>query len=327
MSSPFAIIHIEPLHKCAEFEKEGGHNFREYQPKNADPARGGLNQILYGPASDLAAVARERYRDVDKELRKDARRGASMILSLTRDAFLGLDDQISGERVEDFKALAMAFLRGRYESALVSAVLHCDERTPHIHAVLIPQQPNGKPAYKQNFGTGRQLSEMQSDYARAMEPLGVKRGVFNSKASHEEIDRFYKRLADVEASVPAPEQLATPAGREQAMTVIVQAQAAAKAAREECDAFKKERDDLQAAIATKDKEQERLRAENARLLDGWRNGYKAAEYWKQTAAELGDIVCDIKDQADLDRALDYVEANISPPEETEAAETGPEGPK
>jgi hypothetical protein len=88
-----------------------------------------LNQILYGPSSDL--VARARYRDVDKELRKDARRGASMILSLTRDAFLGDDGQISGERVEDFKTLALGFLRQKYESALISAVIHMDERTPH----------------------------------------------------------------------------------------------------------------------------------------------------------------------------------------------------
>lgn len=309
--SAYAVLHVEPLHQCAEFDKEGAHNFREYQPKNADPSRAHLNQILYGPTSGLAAQVKERYGALDATLRKDARRGASMILSATRDAFLGPDGQISAERVETFKVLVMSFLRQKYDLALLSIVLHMDERTPHIHAVLIPRQANGKPGYKETFGSKALLKDLQDDFATAMAPLGVIRGKFNSRASHEEVDRYYKRLADIEASIPPLEELGTLEGREQAMTVIVQAQEEAQALREEREAFL-------ARISAQNAEMERLRAENARVVENWQGNYRAAVSWMNAAQKLGNLVYEIRDQAGLDRAVGFVDAHIFPPAEEEA---------
>ena len=89
----------------------------------------------------------------------------------------------------------------------VSAVLHLDEKTPHIHATVVPivtgerrkvkteKQADGKKKYKKkNPNTARlcaddimardKLKAYQDSYAAAMAKYGLQRGVDGSEAKH-----------------------------------------------------------------------------------------------------------------------------------------------
>ena len=100
---------------------------------------------------------------------------------------------------------------------MVSAVLHLDETTPHIHATVVPivtgerrkaekeQAAPGKKKYrKKKTNTARlcaddvmsraNLKKYQDTYAAKMQPYGLQRGVEGSEARHVTTSRFYKEL-------------------------------------------------------------------------------------------------------------------------------------
>lgn len=68
----------------------------------------------------------------------------------------------------------------------VQAVLHEDEKTPHIHAYgscLV----DGKLNFAKMYGTPQKLTSLQDRYAMSMRRFGLKRGERGSKATHQDI--------------------------------------------------------------------------------------------------------------------------------------------
>lgn len=98
----------------------------------------------------------------------------------------------------------------------MSAVLHRDETTPHIHATVVPivrgerrkakqqQANNGKKTYRKKKDAPRlcaddvmarpKLKEYQTNYADAMAKYGLKRGIDGSEAKHITGSQFYREV-------------------------------------------------------------------------------------------------------------------------------------
>ena len=93
---------------------------------------------------------------------------------------------------------------------VVSCVLHMDEKTPHLHATIVPivtseRQRRGREGErKYNTKSGPRLSaddvlkrarlrEYQDTYAVAMKPFGLKRGIVGSTARHIATSTHYKQ--------------------------------------------------------------------------------------------------------------------------------------
>jgi len=85
---------------------------------------------------------------------------------------------------------------------VVAAVLHRDEITPHVQAVVVPIDERDHLNAKNWTGGREKLGALQDSYARAMEPLGLERGVKGSVADHQTVKEFY---AKIEEPTPAPE--------------------------------------------------------------------------------------------------------------------------
>ena len=108
----------------------------------------------------------------------------------------------------------------------VSAVLHMDEHTPHIHATVVPivtgerrkakkKQTDGKRSYRKKANTVRlcaddvltreKLVTYHDSYAKAMEKYGLQRGVRGSEARHTTTAQYYRDLkrqtGELEANV------------------------------------------------------------------------------------------------------------------------------
>ena len=69
------------------------------------------------------------------------------------------------------------WLKTRFGPNLMQIVLHTDEQTPHLHAYCHPVLADGSLSYFKMLGSPKLLTELQTDYAKAMKPLGLRRGL------------------------------------------------------------------------------------------------------------------------------------------------------
>ena len=127
-------------------------------------------------------------------------------------------------RLDDWCNDSLQWLRETYgEQNLVSAVLHMDEKTPHIHATVIPivtgeqrkagqEEQNGKKKYRKknpqdvrlcadDVMARHRLKHYQDTYAQAMSKYGLQRGIDGSLAKHIPTSQYYKELVERQDSL------------------------------------------------------------------------------------------------------------------------------
>ena len=90
---------------------------------------------------------------------------------------------------------------------IISAILHMDERTPHIHAIVIPLDEKGKLNYTKYLGGSKyRLSELQDSYHEEVGQFhNLDREMKGSKARHQDIDNFYSMINETASPVKLPE--------------------------------------------------------------------------------------------------------------------------
>ncbi len=197
MAKTFAVLHTKKLKTTGEIGGLGKHNERERDTPNADPERTALNERLAG-SGDWVADVQERL-DTQERIRKNAVLAVSHLLSASRDWFEGA----SPAQVEAWRDRSMEWLRETYGAEnVVAAVLHRDETTLHIQAMVVPIDERGKLTASHWLDGPAKMSALQDSYARAVEDLGLTRGVQGSKATHQELQEWY---AKVQAPTPALE--------------------------------------------------------------------------------------------------------------------------
>ena len=93
---------------------------------------------------------------------------------------------------------------------LVSCVLHLDEKTPHLHATIVPivtterlrKKREGEKKYETKSGARlsaddvmrrTKLHEYQNSYAKTMKPFGLQRGIVGSTAKHQANSDYYRQ--------------------------------------------------------------------------------------------------------------------------------------
>ncbi len=197
MAKTFAVLHTKKLKTTGEIGGLGKHNERERDTPNADPDRLTLNERLAGSGDWLADV--QALLDTQERIRTNAILAVSNLLSASRDWF----EAASPAQVEAWRDRSMEWLRETYGAEnVVAAVLHRDETTLHIQAMVVPLDERGKLNASHWLDGPAKMSALQDSYARAMEDLGLTRGVQGSKATHQELQEWY---AKVQAPTPAPE--------------------------------------------------------------------------------------------------------------------------
>jgi len=197
----YAILRVAKLKTMGEIGALGQHNERTRETPNADAERLQENVRLAG-TGDWMADAQRRLDDAPM-IRSDAVLGIEHVMTASRDFYAQGDEQERAARLAEWTERSMAWLRERYGDAnIVAAVLHKDELTPHIQALVVPINDAGRLSAYTYTGGREKLGAMQDSYARAMEPFGLERGVRGSVAVHETIKEWY---AKIEQPTPAPE--------------------------------------------------------------------------------------------------------------------------
>ncbi|MDL2272858.1 plasmid recombination protein, partial [Desulfovibrio sp. OttesenSCG-928-I05] len=192
---PFAVLRIQKLKTWGAIAGAGKHNQRQRETPNADADKISTNQHLVG-ASGMDNISAIKSAIGAQRIRKNAVLGVELLLSASPEYFRPDAPERPGtydnSRLEEWKTASMNWLNKKYENRIVSAVLHLDEATPHLHILLAPLDDKGKLNCRSLFGgTRHTLSKLQSEYGEAVSALGISRGIQNSRASHQKVSQFY----------------------------------------------------------------------------------------------------------------------------------------
>ena len=202
------------------------HIERTVHPKNADRTRTHLNRELVqfpeGVRNRTQAIAhRIETAGIRRKVSANQVKAIRILLTGSNKDMKQMEAE---GRIEDWCNDSLKWIRETYgEQNLVSAVLHMDEKTPHIHATVIPivtgerrkagqEEQNGKKKYRKknpqdvrlcadDVMARHRLKHYQDTYAQAMNKYGLQRGVDGSLARHISTMQYYKQLVEQQDSL------------------------------------------------------------------------------------------------------------------------------
>jgi len=207
---PYAILRVEKIKTAQQGAAKTAHNYRLRATPNADAERKPLNQeYVNTDQCNYWDLATARIAAVGAKVRPDSVRAVELVLTASPEAFnRDADGRAADMRSTAWAAANIAFLQEKFgKENVVAVTLHQDELTPHFQAVVVPITPDGRLSAKDLFNP-RTLRALQTEYAQAMKPFGLERGVEHSRAKHEVMRRVYGAQ---ERSRSELEELATPA--------------------------------------------------------------------------------------------------------------------
>jgi len=193
----YAVMRFAKLKTMGQVGALGRHNERERETRNADEARRGDNVRLAG-TGDWCADVQARL-DTVPTVRANAVLALEYVMTASKEFYADADR----DKLATWTERSMVWLRERFGAEnVVAAVLHKDELTPHIQAVVVPITEAGRLSATHYVDGAEKLHEMQTSYARAVEDLGLVRGVQGSVATHQTVQEYY---AKIQEPTPAPE--------------------------------------------------------------------------------------------------------------------------
>lgn len=217
----YAILRTEKLKTWGEIGASAAHTYRTIPTPNADPARLGQNKTGVGTRGDAVGDIRRR---VDQVLAgKPPRANGVLCIEHLLTASPEFFDGLSGKEIGGWAKANIEFLRQHYGKAnVVHAVLHMDEKTPHIAAYVVPEH-EGRMNARHYLGGREKMRDLQTAYADAMARFGLERGIEGSKRKHVPPRRHYPRSdQELEQMAEQIKKLATPIKPPTALQQVMQ---------------------------------------------------------------------------------------------------------
>lgn len=209
MGNNYSTLVIKKVNNLATLSKLQIHNFRQLPTaaKNADLNMTYRNVTLVNPGvQDYAALWRDRQYEVNLtggvcKPRRGAVYAYEIVLGYSHGA-------VPTEKVNDWAQANIKWLGEVFggDKNVLSAVLHLDEHTPHIHAIVMPIDERGHLCARSFTGTRKKMFELRDSYAEAMECFGLKRAERYTKASNKDLKKYYTSVNSI-AKTKAPEKL------------------------------------------------------------------------------------------------------------------------
>ncbi len=225
----FVVLHMEKAH--GSDSGTTAHIERFIIPKNADPTRTHLNRRLIDypdGVKDRSAAIQQRLEEagLTRKIGSNQVRAIRINVSGTHEDMKRIEEE---GRLDEWCADNLKYFADTFgKENIVSAVLHMDEQTPHIHATLVPivkgerkrkkKEEQVKKRYRKKptdtarlcadeIMTRAKLKSYQDTYAQAMSGYGLQRGIDGSEAKHITTRQYYRDL------VQQTEQLRTDIGQ------------------------------------------------------------------------------------------------------------------
>lgn len=176
----FLVLHMD------KFKKEAvrgiqSHNTRErksHSNPDIDYQRSAGNyELLEGASGDYAHAVQNRIDDLllTKAVRKDAVHMCGLIVSSDREFFWKAGPEETQRFFEESKAFLTEFVG---KENVISAMVHMDEKTPHMHFLHVPVTKDGR-LNANSIYTRESLKILQTEFHRHLHSKGfaIQRGV------------------------------------------------------------------------------------------------------------------------------------------------------
>ena len=306
---------------------------KTYVPDNADSSRTHLNRELVSfPDSVRDRTEAIQYRidhaGLTRKVAGNQCKAIRIILTGTHEQMMKIQEE---DRLERWIGANMRWLHETFgKENVVSCVLHMDEKTPHLHATIVPivtaerQRREREGERKYNTKSGPRLSaddvlkraklrEYQNTYAAAMSEFGLKRGIVGSTARHIATSTHYKQqmqLLEENIAILQKEVEKTKEGKSTLRAIFGKGDLAK--ARKELASKDEELAKLQAKIAKLEAEKASLKQKHESDMAKMRNGYqkeidaaiRRAEIAERKVAEKEAVIERQKSRIDeLDRKV------------------------
>ena len=314
---------------------------KTYVPDNADSSRTHLNRELVSfPDSVRDRTEAIQYRidhaGLTRKVAGNQCKAIRIILTGTHEQMMKIQEE---DRLERWIGANMRWLHETFgKENVVSCVLHMDEKTPHLHATIVPivtaerQRREREGERKYNTKSGPRLSaddvlkraklrEYQNTYAAAMSEFGLKRGIVGSTARHIATSTHYKQqmqLLEENIANLQKEVEKTKEGKSTLLAIFGKGDLAK--ARKELASKDEELAKLQAKIAKLEAEKASLKQKHESDMAKMRNGYqkeidaaiRRAEIAERKVAEKEAVIERQKSRIDeLDRKVNQQRYRLS----------------
>lgn len=163
-----------------ERENERDENYKSDNPQ-IDSSKTKYNYHMHRPDGSYTEFINKRITELNLSPRKDAVVMNSFVVGADRAFFDGL----SKLSQYNFFSDCTSFFEERYGTEnVISAVIHMDETTPHMHLNLVPITKDGRLCSKDLFDKS-QLRQLQTDFYNAVgKKYGLQRGKEGSQKKH-----------------------------------------------------------------------------------------------------------------------------------------------
>lgn len=292
---------------------------KTYVPDNADRSRTHLNRELVsfpdGVRNRTEAIqCRIDHAGLTRKVANNQCKAIRIILTGTHEQMMKIQEE---GRLDKWMEVNLKWLNETFgKENVVSCVLHMDEKTPHLHATIVPivtaerQRREREGEKKYNTKSGPRLSaddvlkraklhKYQNTYAAAMSEFGLKRGIVGSTARHIATSTHYKQqMQQLEENIAnlQEEVEKTKEGKSTIFAIFGKGDLAK--ARKELASKDEELTKLQAKIAKLEAEKASLKQKHESDIAKLRNGYqkeidaaiRRAEIAERKAAEKEAVI-------------------------------------
>ena len=126
-----------------------------------DPSRTHLNFHLIKPERKYRAESEKQIAEAGCSTRSDSVRVVEALITATPEFFKGK----KRAEIKEFFNEALEFIKqNQAPETIISAVVHMDEKTPHMHLCFIPLTADGRLSAKEIVGNKKKLTQWQDQF-------------------------------------------------------------------------------------------------------------------------------------------------------------------
>ena len=185
----FAIMRAKKLNSMGGVAASLQHCYRERNTPNADDSRTAENDHRAAQSTDEAMG---KLRELLPEKR---RKDAVLMVEYVMTASPEWWTEATSEQQADFFDQAHKWLAEKYGAdRIVTATIHRDETSPHLSAFVVPLTADGRLSAKDFIGNRSKMTADQTSFAKAVQHLGLERGIERSRATHTSIKQHYAAI-------------------------------------------------------------------------------------------------------------------------------------
>ena len=169
IAQPVYAIMRFAKYKGPEISRIEAHNERTKETYASNPdidtSRSPLNFHLIEPKGHYRQEAERQIFEAKCRTRTDSVRLVETLITGSPAFFKGK----TREQIREYFQHALAFLLERQDpKTFISAVVHMDEKTPHMHVTFVPLTEDGRLSAKDIIGNRKKLTQWQDDYWQHM---------------------------------------------------------------------------------------------------------------------------------------------------------------